>query len=124
MTKFTWEALEAEVVSLATAEPDYIDPLSAKGAPCQYQSSGTYRGCIVGQALTKLGITDEELMRVERLSPTHVEFAAVFDLPFDRRANGPRNSRVAARRITSVQGGQDTGEPWGHALEMAQAVYA
>jgi hypothetical protein len=123
MTKFTWEALETEVVSLATAEPDYIDPLSVKGAPCQYQSHGTYRGCIVGQALTKLGVTSEELTRVERLSPTHVDFAAVFGLPFEREG-GPRNVNLTARRITSIQGGQDTGEPWGHALEMAQAVYA
>jgi hypothetical protein len=123
MTKFTWEALEAEVVSLATAEPDYIDPLSAKGAPCEYRAHGTYRGCIVGQALTKLGVTNEELTRVERLSPTHVDFAAVFGLPFERQT-GPRNVNLASRLITNIQVGQDTGSPWGYALAVAMEAHA
>ena len=110
-----------EVRSIAIERPDFIyleQPLENeedRSTNCSYLSAGLYtnegEGCIVGQALSKLGITDEELRRVENASAADA-----------LRAVGVEGSTRRDRELNwlnSVQSQQDIGMTWGDAIAWA-----
>jgi hypothetical protein len=116
MSEITWLNLEAEVIAIAMLRPDYVDPYARAGRPCEYQPSRDYDGCIVGQALTSLGVSAAELSRIETLSPSHRAFASTVGLPFSESPTGLRNSNETSGRIAEFQTAQDQGVAWGKCL--------
>lgn len=121
MTKLTWDNLESEVVRLAKENPDYVDLHAAQVRGCSYLPSGIYKGCIVGQALTNLGVDATMLYRLEQLAPNNKVFAEQLNLPFSQAAAGLESQEPAARRITAIQGRQDRAYSWGHCVEKETA---
>ncbi len=109
-----------EVRSIATERPEFIyleQPLEneeTRSTTCSYLSAGLYtdegEGCIVGQALSKLGITDDELRRVEN--------AGAADALIAVGVKGARDLR-GFHWLNSVQSQQDIGMPWGDAIAWA-----
>jgi hypothetical protein len=115
MKKLTWENLESTVRELALADPEYVDKYASDtGSACKYTPDGSYKGCIVGQALTKLGATAGQLLRIEGETPRSSKFAEVFGLP--REVAGivswNANTHPTAIVLGNIQSRQDTGSDW------------
>jgi hypothetical protein len=70
--------------------------------------------CIVGQALFRAGLTDDELSRMDNRRPTVISSVQV---PARLRMSAP-----ARRVFEAAQVAQDKGCEWGAALDVALAV--
>jgi hypothetical protein len=120
MKKLTWENLESTVRELALADPEYVDPRTSATATasgsggCKYTPDGSYKGCIIGQALTKLGATPLQLKTIEGDTPRNARFAEVFGLP--REVAGivswNANTHPTAIALGNIQSRQDNGWDW------------
>jgi hypothetical protein len=108
MNNLTWNSLKSEVVRLGKSNPDYIDS----------QEGGDYLGdeqspaCIVGQALTNLGVDDDTLSKIEGVTPRQARFSAHLGLPEAKIGT----DGLAARALDYIQGHQDRGLPWGQCI--------
>lgn len=110
--EFTTTELEAEVRKLAAEHPDniYTKP-NAQGAGCFY-GKGTCTdgscGCIVGQALARLGVSVLELdVKLIGYVPEVMSHLCISD-PKKRQS-----------WLFNVQRRQDLGKTWGEAVEWA-----
>lgn len=103
-----------EVIRLATEQPD-------RTASCQYlqwaaDSEGVIQSvpnCIMGHALFNLGVSTEDLDRMENVNIRGVNGDLHLGLPGDLVDWAQR-----------VQGRQDDGDTWGGALKYANEVAA
>jgi hypothetical protein len=119
--KLSWENLESTVRELALADPEYVDKYASDtGSGCKYTPDGSYKGCIIGQALTKLGATPAQLLRIEGQTPSSAEFSEIFSLPHEGPAGEPplatawnrSNQNPTAIILSKIQSRQDTGWDW------------
>lgn len=121
---FTASELIIEIRDLAQLFPDFIyteqegsrDECSYLGAAIGHR---TGKACIVGQALTRLGVTDEVLEGVEEVpASTAVRIASGDTWP----------DRQSVRRqlcwMDEVQSNQDEGCAWGDAVRKADRYFA
>lgn len=130
MYKFTAEDVLKEVVRLGRERPDfvyndqperkaYLEDKQSSSLGCSYTSavlgSDEGEGCIVGQALMNLGVPEESLEGVA----TNV-VAVLEDLlpgePF-RYTFGEVAIPKIVRALECIQINQDSGLPWGEAVE-------
>lgn len=123
LAEFTWDDLLNAAILLATKNPTHVDPRAGVG--CKYtRTEGTIREnlppCIVGQALEGLGVPEETRRKMDEHGANvgRDQFAKMLGLPIPDDYGG--DYRYSARRVlSSMQGWQDSGSPWGRALEMA-----
>lgn len=115
---FTTTDIVNEVRRLAKAEPNfvYIDQEGRdKDSPCGYTGMGPGtsqgRACIVGQALMNLGVPAEALVDSE-------DSVGVLLAELEQVEYGPFDS-TNEEWLTTVQGFQDEGTPWGEAVSSA-----
>lgn len=120
MYDFTTEDVVREVRHLAEKEPDFVyteqDCFDQDYGACYYTSAdgqGNGRGCIVGQALGRLGVSPETLRFIDGSGDSPVELALPPLLPSE-----PGDSRGLAW-LSEVQNAQDLGVPWGTAVKGA-----
>lgn len=113
--EFTPEDVLAEVIKLAEERPDFVYKAQAGSLVdegCSYLTAGLRtlagEGCIVGQALTRLGVSDEDLYEVEGDSA----IGAVARL---RGENLTEFSRTI-QKLGAIQSWQDHGYSWGVAV--------
>lgn len=96
--------LVAEVRRLADEQPDFIYK-QPSGSHCSYRPQGGNDGCIVGQALRRLGWEVPFLLD---------------DGPIDDNIQEGRfpvdATRAEARWLLSIQSWQDCGASWGKAI--------
>jgi hypothetical protein len=116
MKELTWENLEAEVRALAKANPEYIDVgyTDIGKANCTYITNEKYTACIVGQALTNLGVDNDTLEKIEDTTPRQNMFSEPLGLP---EATGGAD-RMSSVLLDRIQGAQDRGSPWGECVEV------
>lgn len=114
---FTLEDLRREVLALADERPDFVYTAQKEreslgvGASCSYTgariNSTEGEACIYGQALTRLGVPQDDLMGYSNniASLLYDEFElAEYDINY-------------ADSLNSVQQAQDGGISWGKAVE-------
>ena len=114
---FTVQDVVREVRKLAQERPhfNYRDQLHADSAGCSYLGASMYtpgegEGCIMGQALQRLGVSREELLLHEGRSASQ----AIGDLTL---LGSDVNYWVnVARWLDHVQTKQDTGFTWQEAV--------
>ena len=115
MTPFTSADVVAQVRALAQERPDYVyqRPLGNPETECSYLTGADGQGCIMGQALTRLGVSIEALSTIEGEN-------VMAALP-----------RLAVRTTPSdgwwlraVQEQQDHGSTWGQAVRRADVQAA
>lgn len=104
----TIEQVIAEVRRLADEKPDFVYP-RPPGGSCKYTPDNEQPGCIFGQALSALGWRFA-LPEIEG----HGIAGALQRLNID---TPPRQTRWCAE----VQIAQDGGQPWGEAVQLADA---
>jgi hypothetical protein len=109
MKNLTWDGLKSEVVRLGKSNPDYVDSRET----CTYLRDEQYPGCIIGQALTNLGIDDGTLSKIEDTTPRQAQFSAHLGLPEAKKGT---DGLGAARALDYIQGHQDRGFPWGQCI--------
>lgn len=112
--------LAAKVKEIGEANPDVLyedieEELTGTAAvSCQYQLNGT-PACIVGRALSELGVDIETLQRFDNWLGNGSEAidTVVRDLPqiFECDSNS------ALYYIRDAQSDQDSGVPWGQAVK-------
>ena len=119
MSKVTYEDVLAEVIKVGEAEPDFVytdQPGVDYDGTCHYlygNGDGDGRGCIVGQALLNLGITEE------RIKSFREDYAEEF-LPNVLGLTVPDEDSPglkALETLTNIQFAQDDGKPWGEAVK-------
>ena len=118
---FTAADVVAQVRALAAERPDYVYPGADNPRGCSYVDddlgSGKGQGCLIGQALQRLGVPRDWLREHGDWSPgdnggvtasvllSHLEVAEDY---------------TASRFLNTVQMHQDGGEPWRLAVEAAE----
>ena len=119
MTKydFTLEDLRREVLSIADERPDFVYTAQKEreglgiGASCSYTGAIMFstegEACIFGQALTRLGVPQDDLMG---------HSINVASLLYDEFELDEYNIDYADA-LNRVQQSQDGGVPWGKAVE-------
>ena len=122
---FTASELIMEIRDLARLFPDfnyteqkgYNDDCSYLGAAI---GNRTGMACIVGQALTRLGVTVEvlEKMEMEPASDVVLKITGKSDVSGDHTPEAYNLPR-SLMWIDEVQGNQDTGRPWEAAVSLA-----
>lgn len=131
MTEITPEKVIAEIRTLAQERPDFVyidqryeyeteeereEGFHACGYAGYTAGSTLGEGCIVGQALSRLGVDEETLLYHDGASGNNV----VARLSDDWAS--PANSD-AYRWIKMVQRQQDDGSAWGDAVSYASFIY-
>lgn len=116
----TGKELVAEVRRLAAEQPDFIygNQEGAEENECSYfgcavgDSNG--QACIVGQAMTNLGVDMERLEDLEKSGISAGIIAALEDglVPI-------KHTGEDAQWLANVQYYQDNGRPWGEAVALA-----
>lgn len=105
------ELLKAKI----EGKEEYVDPktLDVPG-PCQYAPEDEYPGCLVGQILIDLGVTNDQLVTMDGLGDvdTVVQEGA---FPVDITINGQAV-------LKGAQALQDRGNTWGDALANAETI--
>ena len=114
---FTLEDLRREVLSIADERPDFVYTAQKEreslgvGASCSYTgariNSTEGEACIFGQALTRLGVTQDALI---------ARSMNIYSLLYGEFALGKYNIDYADA-LNSVQYAQDCGVPWGMAVK-------
>ena len=114
---FTLEDLRREVLSIADERPDFVYTAQKEreslgvGASCSYTgariNSTEGEACIFGQALTRLGVTQDALIG---------RSMNIYSLLYGEFALGKYNIDYADA-LNSVQYAQDCGVPWGMAVK-------
>lgn len=102
----------AEVRSLAAESPRfvYMTPDDGAGAACkyvQYDDEGNLAGCIVGQALLRLGLPAAEVQEYEGNPASTVVYRLASSTDED------------LAWLDHVQEHQDSKNPWGESVEYA-----
>ncbi len=119
MSKVTYEDVLAEVIKVGEAEPDFVytdQPGVDYDGTCHYlygNGDGDGRGCIVGQALLNLGITEE---RIKSFREDYADTFLPNVLGIDSPGEGSEEY-TALKTIMHIQFAQDNGEPWGEAVK-------
>lgn len=117
----TIEDIEKKVRQLAEANPEFVYTDQTTGntkfdAKCGYVGkefrSTEGAGCIVGQAMQKLGVSEKILLEFE-YTVDSVNDAGVEGLLNWLNING------SAKWLSDVQGHQDSSEPWARAVHLA-----
>lgn len=114
---FTVDDVMAQVRALAAERPDYVYRPVAPGALCSYVTGQDGQGCIVGQALMRLGVPKERLAASEADEGTAVPADELLQDLLDLDTAAMATNEVGW--IMSVQTGQDSGETWGKAVAYA-----
>ena len=119
MTKydFTLEDIRREVLAIADERPDFVYTAQKEreglgvGASCSYTGARLHstdgEACIYGQALTRLGVSQDELMGYSD---------NIASLLYDEFELAEYDDDVA-ETLNSVQREQDAGMPWGEAVK-------
>lgn len=123
---FTTSDLVAEVRRLAAEDPDHVyrPPVHDVGeenptwADCSYVTGEDGKGCLIGQALSNLGVPFEELVKFEG-------YNVVMTLGLMGLVDEDHVSDRAAHTdeecfLMRVQYEQDDSRPWGEAVESAE----
>lgn len=107
LNKITVGDVNAELKRLMQENPDFIyRSVGGLNGSCQYTDGDNCTGCIFGQALTNLGISEEDLKKVEN-QPIH---SAWVDL------GQPRLDEKMNLVWSDIQSEQDIGNKWGNLL--------
>lgn len=123
---FTIGDVANEVRRLAEAAPDFVyrpegydeDTDYLSGGSCSYLTGLDGKGCIVGQALSNLGVDDFTLTDVEYQHALHA-LARVGVIEHSDQFNEDSPLPVEALWILSVQENQDAANTWGEAVARA-----
>jgi hypothetical protein len=113
---FTLDDVVAKVREVAAERPTYVynnEGMSGYTSSCFYRH-GENRdrpGCIVGQALDRLGYVVPEMME-----GSHATFV------LHEIFGGPSDSEDRVRWVRNVQRAQDDGKTWAEAVEKADTV--
>jgi hypothetical protein len=93
---------------IAEENPNYVDPNAGDG--CYYYDEGP--SCIVGHVLSRLGYSNEVLMRMDDC----------FDPFFKYNSEAPLDhfDKDAIRLLSRVQTYQDSGETWMFSVNQAE----
>lgn len=128
MTTTTLKDIAATVRAIATERPDFryrtqpMENPALRGDKCSYISASREvqegEGCIVGQALMRLGFTRDDLRRVEGYSSDMA--MEKLDVVMDR----DEDTEGLLGWINTVQGRQDTGATWQKAVDVADEYAA
>lgn len=120
----TVQSVIDEMRKLAAEEPDFIYAEQAYasavigcsylGASIDYPNKG--KGCIVGQALERLGVAREELKKLELSTASNALFQLDIVATTDKE-------RTALNWINSVQSGQDNGMSWRESMASSDLTY-
>jgi hypothetical protein len=108
-------AVEAQVLLLGHEQPDYVYKNAGTAGTCKYNGPAVNhmgktvgnpsKGCIIGQALQRLGWTDEvEMNKMCAISSLFLQLGI------------PERSLF----LSLVQNAQDVGVPWGKAIEQIE----
>lgn len=122
MYGFTVQDVVREVRRIAEEEPDFvytIQPENATSGSCYYASAdgqGNGRGCIVGQALGRLGVSMEALGDLDKGEEASVIRVLPDILPVYASDEGALNW------LSDVQHQQDIGYQWGAAVRSADVT--
>lgn len=116
-----------EVRKIAAKRPDFnyrTQPMQAperRGSMCSYLSASRNvhegEGCIVGQALSKLGFTEDQLRIVEGKSAS----GAMDGL---KVSPAPEHDVSYRAWVNSVQNAQDSSYTWGDSVEIADKTHS
>lgn len=116
---FTPEDVEREIRALAEERPDFVYTAQVSDDPddvmCGYVGEQAHstkgEGCIVGQALQRLGVTEGDLLAFDGSTATLViqEFTG-------------QDDQESVRWARAVQAQQDQGVSWGDAISFAAAT--
>lgn len=106
-----------EVRHIAAERPEHIYQPDPFITHCSYLTSNDEpgRGCIIGQAFERVGVSRENLASYEGASASAV--VEKLDIPHSTR----RDLRMLW--LDRVQGEQDTGEAWADAVATADRTY-
>ena len=109
-------AIEQEVRSIAEKNPDFVyrSPLAEDNERCVYIHNGK-PSCIVGQALVRLGVDKEFLHKLD----TDYEGGVGILEALQSYDEFEFDDKEAADLVAWSQHFQDTGIPWGEAVERA-----
>ena len=112
----TVEAIRDEVLALADEHPDATYVPDGESKTCSYVrgSAAGQPGCLLGQALIRLGVDPDELAEVEGVQPVGVRIIEVLDA-----MEVPRSNVVES--LAWAQDLQDDGVPWGSAVRDLRA---
>lgn len=115
---FTVADVVNQVRNLAAGSPEYVywapEEPAANGMPgCSYVNGVGGKGCIVGQALTNLGVTKDELAK-------HEGTRAGVVVPY---LLGVEEGTQKLAWLDAVQARQDDGCEWAEAVAHADAHY-
>jgi hypothetical protein len=119
MSNLTWKALKSEVIRIAKSSPFHVDKnwnSSGSGSDPAYSPKGSYSGCIVGQALTNLGVSSDTINEIEGTTPKQESFAQGLGLRYSSPTSSQRNSVALAQDVYDIQRNQDLGYPWGECI--------
>jgi hypothetical protein len=116
VSNLTWKALKSEVIRIAKSSPFYVDDRRSSGFDPTYSPKGSYSGCIVGQALTNLGVSSDTLREIEGTTPRQESFAQGLGLRYSNTQSSQRNGVGLAQEINDIQRNQDLGDPWGECI--------
>lgn len=110
--------LIAEVKRLAAESPNaqYTPPYLPTYDECMYASGecGTGSGCLIGQALQRLGVSVKRLMEFDEMQPVPGVASVVAFLVNDGVLAPPDTGEVTW--LTTVQSAQDGGNFWGQCV--------
>lgn len=114
--------LEAEVIMLATERPNHV--YDSNGG-CSYVGTETGQvggeGCIVGQALMRLGVPEEALREWENGTTSSTTFS---DLVTEMETLTFDEDPLAVKFIREVQRNQDFQRTWGQSVSRAHGYYS
>jgi hypothetical protein len=125
---FTVGDLINEVLVLANEMPDYVylapededDEEFVEGCSYLRSHDDATKGCIMGQAMRRLGVPDDVLLEHEGQTIVRVlETLGVVDGPM---GGDPSTWGTGERWLFDVQQRQDTGEAWGAAVRHASLL--
>ena len=114
---FTVADVIEQVRALAAERPEFVYRSTSTDdgdhPSCSYVTGADGQGCIIGQALMRLGVEEERLADLEDSIPGGM---GADTLLFRLLGRGYAEGEMW---ISAVQASQDTGIPWGKAVKIA-----
>lgn len=123
MEKIQIQEIVGEVVKLAKERPEFVYKSADLDGSCSYvggrmRTPEEGKGCIIGQALQRLGMPVEELLKHEGDDVVSLIIANPYIVGGDGFAD-----RDARSFLDYVQSLQDRKETWGDAVKQAASGY-
>ena len=120
MYDFTVADVAMEVRRLAAESPEFIYEGEVGAIGCSYVSGRNGKGCLVGQALTNLGVEREDLVKHE--GDTASSLLRCLGLVGSEGEDWPYNPDLIF--VQTAQGRQDVGDSWRVAVVEAERAAA